>query len=64
VLRAIRAHPLAVRRAKDIQANHVVAYAVELDESVKPQTALNYLSHLQTIFTTARSAFGSSSILP
>jgi hypothetical protein len=58
VLRAIRAHPLAARRAKDIQANHVVAYAVELDESVKPQTALNYLNHLQTIFTTARSAFG------
>lgn len=43
---------------EDIRSHHIVEYARRVGRTVKPQTVASRLSHLSTIFTIARPAWG------
>ena len=56
VLRTIAASDLAKMKCSEITSPHIVAFAKSLE--VTPQTVGNYMSHLSSIFTVARPAWG------
>ena len=56
VLATIKNHELADLKCSEVTSEKLVAFAKELP--VQPQTAGNYLSHLSSIFTIARPAWG------
>jgi integrase len=58
VLRAIRNSDLGETKCNDITSHTLVSFARELTKNVEPQTCGNYFSHLSTIFTIARPAWG------
>jgi Phage integrase family len=56
VLATIRNHDIADLKCSEVTSEKLVAFAKELP--VQPQTVGNYLSHLGSIFTIARPAWG------
>jgi len=56
VLATIKSYELADLKCSEVTSEKLVAFAEELP--VQPQTAGNYLSHLSSIFTIARPAWG------
>lgn len=57
VLRALKGFEIADRQCETITSSDLVDLARELVATRAPQTVLNYLSHLQTIFALARPAW-------
>jgi integrase len=58
VLKAIKAFGIANMRASKITSEDLVSLARDLNKTRTPQTVGNYMSHLATIFTVARPAWG------
>lgn len=59
VLRSIKNMPIAQMRCSEIASQDIVDFAQRLsDGNRKPQTVQNYLSHLQSVFSIARPAWG------
>ena len=58
VLRSIKADELAALDCAEANSGALVAFAERLGASRKPQTVMNYLSHLQAVFAVARPAWG------
>jgi hypothetical protein len=58
VLRYIENHPIGAHRREDISSRDVVNLAERIGLTAKPQTVLNYMSHLSSIFAIARPAWG------
>ncbi|MBD9390106.1 tyrosine-type recombinase/integrase [Agrobacterium sp. AGB01] len=58
VLDKIKTFSIANMKCEDIKSEDIVSFARELLVGRKPQTVLNYISHLSTIFTLARPAWG------
>ena len=58
VLKAIKTSNLAETKCSEITSNALVSFARELTKNVAPQTCGNYFSHLSSIFTVARPAWG------
>lgn len=58
VLETIQRHDIASQPLSDIKSQDLVAWAKWLGETRKPQTVLNYVSHLSAVFTIARAAWG------
>jgi integrase len=58
VLKAIKNSDLGETKCSDITSNMLVSFAQDLNQSVEPQTCGNYFSHLSSIFTVARPAWG------
>lgn len=58
VLDTLMQTTLAERRCSTIGSDDVVALAAELSHGRKPQTVSNYLSHLGSIFSIAKPAWG------
>jgi integrase len=56
VLATIKNHEIADLRCSEVTSERLIAFAKELQ--VQPQTVGNYLSHLGSIFTIARPAWG------
>src|ERR1700716_2603541 len=56
VLATIKNYDIADLKCSDVTSEHLVAFAKELP--VQPQTVGNYFSHLGSIFTIARPAWG------
>ncbi len=56
VLRAIAAAPIGAMRCSEIGSPQIVTFAKSLE--VKPQTVGNYISHLSSVFSIARPAWG------
>ena len=58
VLKAIKNSDLGETKCSEITSHTLVSFARELTRSVEPQTCGNYFSHLSSIFTVARPAWG------
>jgi integrase len=58
VLDTIKGHSLAAMECADITSADIVAFAQELATARKPSTVGNYLSHLASVFSIARAAWG------
>ena len=58
VLKTIKNSDLGEMKCSDITSDTLVSFARELTKNVAPQTCNNYFSHLSTIFTIARPAWG------
>jgi integrase len=58
VLKTIKNSDLGETKCSEITSHTLVSFARELNQSVEPQTCGNYFSHLSTIFTIARPAWG------
>lgn len=58
VLASLSAMPIAGKSCADITSEEIVALARDLSKGRQPQTVGNYLSHLGSIFTVARPAWG------
>lgn len=58
VLKTIRESDLGKRRCSEATSQVLVAWAQELGKSREPQTVGNYVSHLASVFTIARPAWG------
>ena len=58
VLKAIKSSYLGEKKCSDITSHTLVSFARDLTQSVEPQTCGNYFSHLSSIFTVARPAWG------
>ncbi len=58
MLKAIKNSDLGETKCSDITSNMLVSFAQDLNQSVEPQTCGNYFSHLSSIFTVARPAWG------
>lgn len=58
VLRAIKADELAALDCEEATSTALVAFAERLGQTRAPQTVMNYLSHLQSVFAVARPAWG------
>jgi integrase len=59
VLRSIKDYEIAEMNCADVQSKDVVSFASELGQGDrKLQTVLNYLSHLDSVLSTARIAWG------
>ncbi|MES4993755.1 MULTISPECIES: site-specific integrase [Agrobacterium tumefaciens complex] len=58
VLRTIKTFKLATMDCADIRSDDIVTFANELAEGRKPQTVGSYISHLSSIFSIARPAWG------
>lgn len=58
VLLAIKGYAIAEKAMEDITSADVVDLARELGKGRKPQTVLNYLSHLSAVFSVARATWG------
>lgn len=58
VLRAIKDDEIAEMDCARIASEDVVSFARRLSATRKPQTVLNYLSHLSAVFAIARPAYG------
>lgn len=59
VLQSIKAYPIAGKPCAAIGSDDIVAFARDLNTAERqPQTVGNYLSHLGSVFTVARPAWG------
>jgi integrase len=58
VLKTIKNSDLGDIKCSDITSQKLVAFAKDLTRNVEPQTCGNYFSHLSSIFTVARPAWG------
>jgi integrase len=58
VLRAIKNDGIGERRCADIASQDLVEFGERLAASMQPQTVLNYMSHLASVFAVARPAWG------
>lgn len=58
VLKSIKSYSIANMPCEKIASSDIVAFANELLAERQPQTVGNYLSHLSTIFSVARAAWG------
>src|SRR4029079_16757277 len=58
VLKTIKNSELGETKCSEITSQTLVSFARDLTRSVEPQTCGNYFSHLSTIFTVARPAWG------
>jgi integrase len=59
VLKAIKGYDLGKMVADDIGSQDIVAFARELGSTgMKPQTVMNYLSHLSAVFAVAQPGWG------
>jgi integrase len=58
VLKTIKNSDLGKMKCGDITSSTLVSFARVLTNNVEPQTCGNYFSHLSTIFTVARPAWG------
>ncbi|MDO9524049.1 MAG: site-specific integrase, partial [Gemmobacter sp.] len=58
VLEAVKGYEIADMDCTEIRSEDLVSFASELGKGRKPQTVLNYMSHLSAVFTIARSAWG------
>jgi integrase len=58
VLKTIKNSNLGETKCSDITSQTLVSFAKELTGTVEPQTCGNYFSHLSSIFTIARPAWG------
>lgn len=58
VLDAIRRDDIAAMDCEQITSREIVAYANRLGAERKPQTVMNYLSHLSAVFRIANTAWG------
>jgi integrase len=58
VLKTIKNSDLGDIKCSDITSRQLVSFAKELTKNVEPQTCGNYFSHLSSIFTVARPAWG------
>lgn len=58
VLKTTKEYTLAGMACDKIKSQDIVEFAIELSNGRKPQTVGNYLSHLATIFTVAKPAWG------
>ncbi len=58
VLRSIKNDEIGERRCADITSQDLVDFGERLAASMKPQTVLNYMSHLASVFAVARPAWG------
>ena len=57
VLQSIKDFPIGAMAADKIDASHIIAFAQDLlNGDRKPQTVLNYLSHLSAVFQIAKYA--------
>lgn len=58
VLKTIKNSDLGDLKCSEISSQKLVAFARDLSRNVEPQTCGNYFSHLSSIFTVARPAWG------
>lgn len=58
VLNTIKNSDLGDLKCSDVTSQKLVAFAKDLSRNVTPQTCGNYFSHLSSIFTVARPAWG------
>lgn len=58
VLLAIKTYEIADRLAEEVTPGDVVQLARSLGDGRKPQTVMNYLSHLSAVFRVARATWG------
>ena len=58
VLNAIKPFDIAEKKLDEITSGDVLNLARQLGDGRKPQTVLNYLSHLSAVLSTARAAWG------
>jgi hypothetical protein len=58
VLKTIKNSDLGDLKCSEITSQKLVAFAKDLTRNVEPQTCGNYFSHLSSIFTVARPAWG------
>lgn len=58
VLNAVKNYGIADLECGDVRSSDVVDFATELGAGRQPQTVLNYLSHLGSVFAVARAAWG------
>jgi integrase len=58
VLKTIKDTDLGETKCSHITSEQLVSFARKLNESVEPQTCNNYFSHLSSIFTVAKPAWG------
>jgi hypothetical protein len=58
VLKTIKNSDLGDIKCSDITSQTLVSFAKDLTNNVEPQTCGNYFSHLSSIFTVARPAWG------
>lgn len=58
VLQTIKRHSIADMACNRITSQDIVAFATELNATVQPQTAGNYISHLSAVFAVAQPAWG------
>lgn len=58
VLKSIKNSDLGDLKCSEITSQKLVAFAKDLSRNVEPQTCGNYFSHLSSIFTVARPAWG------
>lgn len=56
VLAALKAFSIAGLELAQVKSQDVVSLAIELGRERKPQTVMNYLSHLSAVFAVGRSA--------
>jgi integrase len=59
VLLKVRTYPIAEMSFAEIQSSYIVELARQIaDNGAQPQTVLNYMAHLQTVFEVARRGYG------
>ena len=58
VLEAIKRVAIGDLVFDKVKSEDVVSFAIELGRGRKPQTVMNYLSHLSAVFAVGRSAWG------
>ncbi|MDO9413799.1 MAG: site-specific integrase [Pseudolabrys sp.] len=58
VLKTIKNSDLGDLKCSEITSQKLVAFAKDLSRNVEPQTCGNYFSHLSSVFTVARPAWG------
>lgn len=58
VLEAVKGYSIGEMVAEEITSAEIVAFARTLGHGRQPQTVLNYLSHLSSVFSVARAAWG------
>lgn len=59
VLRSLKSYPIASTDCARIRSEDIVALARQIaDKGAQPQTVMNYMSHLQTVFAVAPLAYG------
>lgn len=58
VLETIKKHDIGSLEAGDVRSEDIVRFARGLAKTVKPQTVMNYMSHLSAVFRLAKPAWG------